>query len=83
MNSINNIIEYNENIIKDIDKILNEKDVEKGINYISEIYQKMIIDNELILRYKLGNVGILRIFGEPFVVKNKNIYFIRNILIIS
>ena len=40
--------------------------------YISEIYQKMIIDNEIILKYRLEKVGILRIFGDPFVAKNKN-----------
>ena len=70
LNNISNIIEYNEKIIKDIDKILNE-DVEIN-KYISEIHQKMIIDNEFILKYKLGTVGILRIFGKPFVAKNKN-----------
>ena len=62
LNSINNITEYNEKIIKDVDKILNEKNPENINNYISEIYQKMIIDTELILHYKLGDVGILRIF---------------------
>ena len=71
LNNINNIIEYNEKIIKDIDIILNEKDEENKNKYLSEIYQKMIIDNEFILKYKLGEVGILRIFGEPFVAKNK------------
>ena len=70
LNNINNIIEYNGKIIKDIDKILNE-DVEIN-KYISEIHQKMIIENEFILKYKLGKVGILRIFGKPFVSKNKN-----------
>ena len=68
----NNIIEYNEKIIIDIDIILNEKNVENKNNYLSKIHQKMIIDNDFILIYKLGEVGILRIFGELFVVKNKN-----------
>ena len=72
LNNINNIIEYNEIIIKDIDKILIEKNVENKNKLLSEIHQKMIIDNEFILKYKLGKVGILRIFGEPFVAKNKN-----------
>ena len=71
-NNINNIIEYNGKIIKDIDKILNETNFENKNKYISEIHQKMIIDNEFILKYKLGKVGILSIFGEPFVAKNKN-----------
>jgi len=72
LNNMNNIIEYNEKIIKDIDKILIEKNVENENKYLSEIHQKMNIDNEFILKYKLGEVGILRIFGEPFVAKNKN-----------
>ncbi len=71
LNNINNFIEYNGKIIKDIDKILNEN-VEIKNKYISEIHQKMIIDNEIILKYKVGKVGILRIFGKPFVSKNKN-----------
>ena len=72
LNNINIIVENNEKIIKDIDKILNEKNVETKNQYLSDIHQKMIIDNEFILKYKLGKVGILRIFGEPFVAKNKN-----------
>ena len=72
INSINNIIEYNGKIIKDIDKILNEENDENKNKYISEIYQKIIIDNEIILKYKLRKVGILRIFGGPFVEKNKH-----------
>ena len=72
LNNINNIIEYNKKIIKDIDKILNEKDEENKNKFLSKIHQKMFINNEFILKYKLGKVGILRIFGEPFVAKNKN-----------
>ena len=55
-----------------------KKMFEKKNKYLSEIHQKMNIDNEFILKYKLGEVGILRIFGEPFVAKNKNNF---NILI--
>ena len=32
----------------------------------------MIFQNEFTLKYSLGSAGILRIFGEPFVNKNKN-----------
>ena len=74
LNNINSIIEYNEKIIKDINIILNEN-VENKNKYISEIHQKMIIDNEFILKYKLGKVGLLRIFGKPFVAKNKNNFY--------
>ena len=72
LNNINNIIEYNKKIIKDIDKILNEKDEDNKNIFLSKIHQKMFINNEFILKYKLVKVGILRIFGEPFVAKNKN-----------
>ena len=51
---------------------------EKKNKYLSEIHQKMIIDNEFILKYKIQKEGISRIFGEPFVAKNKNNF---NILI--
>ena len=72
LNNINNITEYNGKIIKDIDKILNENNSENKDKYFSEIHQKVIIDNEFSLKYKYGRVGILRIFGKPFVAKNKN-----------
>jgi surface protein len=72
LDNINNIIEYNKKIIKDIDIILNEKNIENKNKYLSEIHKKMFINNEFLLVYKLGKVGILRIFGKPFVEKNKN-----------
>ncbi len=72
LNNINNIIEYNDKIIKSIDKIIIEKNVEKKNKYFSEIYQRMIINNEITLKYKLEKDGILRLFGEPFVATNKN-----------
>ena len=74
LNNINSIIEYNEKIIKDINTILNENVGNKN-KHISEIHQKMFIDNEFILKYNLGVVGLLRIFGEPFVAKNKNNFY--------
>ena len=63
-------------MIKDIDKILNEKNIENKNKYLSEIHKKMFINNEFLLVYKLGKVGILRIFGKPFVTKNKKIILI-------
>ena len=70
--TINNINDFNDIIIKDISEILNEDNIEKKNNYISKIYEKMIIDVEFTLTYNINKVGILRIFGEPFVKKNKN-----------
>ena len=72
LNSIDNINNYNEIIIKDINEILNEENIEKKNIIISNIYNKIIFHNEFILKYSLGRTGILRIFGEPFVNKNKN-----------
>ena len=72
LNTINNINEYTKKIIDDINKIRNENEIENKINYISEIYKKMTINNEFILKYELGDIGIIRILGEPFVKKNKD-----------
>ena len=74
INNINNINEYSENIINDINKILKENEIEKKNNYISDIYEKIIIHSEFILTYNLGKVGPIKILGEPFVKKNKNNY---------
>ena len=71
LNNINNINEYIDNIINDINKILKENEIEKKNNYISEIFEKMIIHSEFNLKYKLGRVGPIKILGEPFVKKNK------------
>ena len=56
-NVVNNIIiEYNKKIIKDIDKIINEKDEDNKNTFLSKIYQKLFVNNEFILKYKLGKV---------------------------
>ena len=44
------INDYNTNIIKDIDKIINEKE-ENKLKYIKEIYDKMVINNIITLKY--------------------------------
>ena len=72
LNTINNINEYTKKIIEDINKIKNEKNIGNKISYLSEIIKKMNINNEFILKYKLGDIGIIRILGEPFVKMNKN-----------
>ena len=70
--NINNILEYNEKIIKDIDTIIKEKNIEKKDYYISKIYEKTIINNIFNIKYKLRKAGKLTIFGKPFVKNNKN-----------
>jgi surface protein len=72
LKSINNIIDYNKIMIKDIDQILDEKNIENKNNYILNIYDKLRINNEITIRYKLENPGIKRILGSLFVAKNKN-----------
>ena len=73
LKNINNMNNYEENIIKDFNKILNENNIEKKEEYISEIYEKMIINNEITLKYIITN-NFVKIFGEPFVKRNKNNY---------
>ena len=53
--NIKKINDYNENIIKDIDRIINEKEVENRLKYIKEIYDKMQINNVITIRYKIRN----------------------------
>jgi len=69
--NIQNIKDFNEMIFEDIEKILNENNIDNKNNLISNLYDKMIIKSEFILKYKKEN-GRLKIFGEPFVKKNKN-----------
>ena len=77
--NIKNIFDCNENIIKDIDKIINEKKEENRLKYIKEIYDKMIINNIITIKYKIENSNIkekeikqLQLFGKIFVERNKD-----------
>ena len=67
-----NINDFNEMIFEDIEKILNEKNIDNKNNLISNLYNKMIINSEFILKYNIKKNGKLKILGEPFVKKNKN-----------
>jgi hypothetical protein len=67
-----NINDFNEIIFEDIEKILNENNIDNKNNLISNIYNKMIINSEFILKYKIKKNGRLKILGEPFVNKNKH-----------
>jgi len=72
MNFIN-INKYNEAIIKDIDNILNENNIEKKVKLIQEMYDKMEKKEEIFkLKYKIGEEDRVRILGEKFVKKNKS-----------
>ena len=45
--NLNNLDISNQNIIKELSKILNEKDIEKKFSYIKTIYDKMNNYNEI------------------------------------
>ena len=69
--NINNLNKYNQKVIEDIEKLKNKT---SRLETISNLYKDMIIDNEIILNYKIDNERKIRIFGEIFVNKNKNNY---------
>jgi len=69
--NINNLNKYNQKIIEDIEKLKNKNNKLKTISYI---YKNMIIDNEIILNYKIEKEYKIRIFGDKFVNQNKNNY---------
>ena len=71
--NINNIYDYNEKIIKDIEKIINEVEIDKKLKIIEELYEKMTFTNEIILKYKVKEDKI-RLFGDLFVKNNKDIF---------
>ena len=70
--NINNLNYYNEIIIKDINKIINEDKYINKIKYLFNLYNKMATKNETILKYKIGSEDMIKIFGEIFVENNKN-----------
>ena len=74
--NVKNLFEYNENIIKDIDIIIKEKKEENRLKNIKEIYDKMIINNIITIKYKIENLNLegkkLQLFGKIFVEKNKD-----------
>ena len=53
LTSINNINDYNEIIINDIDKIIKEVKLKNKVNNIVDIYEKMIIYNDITLKYNI------------------------------
>ena len=70
--NINNLNDYNKEIIKDIDKVVNENNNENKFKYLNEIYNKMAYINEIILKYKIENNDKIRLFGDFFVLNNKD-----------
>ena len=72
--NLNNIICFNNNIIRDIDKIVNEEKVEKKFKYLEEIYKNMEIKNEILIKYNVFDEEEIKIFGDEFVENNKDNY---------
>ena len=70
--NLHNFFDYNEKLKIDIDKIINEKKIENKLKLINEIYEKMIINNEITLKYKIGNEDKIKILGEQFIRNNKD-----------
>ena len=75
--SIKNISNINiKNIMKEINKFLNENNIYEKLRYLLKEYDK-IPKNSLIIEYY--NNSNLKIFGKHFVEKNKeNCYLIIN-----
>ena len=69
--NINNLNKYNQKIIEDIEKLKNKNN---KLETIYALYKNMIIENEIILNYKIEKEHKIRIFGDKFVNKNKNNY---------
>ena len=66
---------YNKDIIKDMDNIINDKNINNKIKNILDIYNKMNYKgdiDQIKIRYKINNKDKIRIFGNDFVRNNKN-----------
>ena len=66
--NINNLNKYNQKVIEDIEKIKNKNNKFK---IISDLYKNMIIDNEIILNYKIEKEHKIRIFGDNLLTTIK------------
>ena len=70
-NNINNVI--NIDILKDINNIIEEKNIKTKFNKMIDIYDKMISGKSLTITYKIyGDKEETTIFGEEFVKHNRN-----------
>ena len=75
--NMENIDRYNKIIINDIDDIENEELVGKKIEKILEIYNKMIIKNEITMEYLIKYEDEeIKIFGDKFFQNNKENFHI-------
>ena len=74
---LNNIIEISNNdVMKDIERIVEEKDIKNKVNIILDITDKfdLIKDDEITLIYNINNKdNVIKLFDTEFVNNNKNI----------
>ena len=69
--NINNII--NNDILKDINNIIEEKNIKTKFNKMIDIYEKMISGKSITITYKIyDDMKETTIFGDEFVKHNKN-----------
>lgn len=74
LTNINNIYKFNNNLINEIDKIINENLIEKKVKYINDIYSRINI-NQMTIEYKIDPKNdIIKLFHEEFVENNKSNY---------
>ena len=75
--NMENIDKYNKIIIKEINEIEKEEIVGNKIEKILEIYNKMIIKNEITMEYQIKYEDEeIKIFGDEFVKNNKDNFHI-------
>ena len=78
--NMKNINDYIVNVNKDLENIINEKKEVNRLKYIKEIYDKMIINNIITIKYEIPDLSFtcikeiteINIFGKIFVEKNKD-----------
>ena len=72
LNNISNIPQYNNSILFDINKEINEASINNKFIKLIEIYDKINKFNEFPLKYKINkDEEKVKIFGEIFVANNK------------
>ena len=68
----NTIKDFNNIIIKDINLITNEYKIENKFKFLIELYEKMEISKDIIIKYKIEKGQNIRLFGDIFVKNNKD-----------
>ena len=63
----------NQKLMKDLDQIINEKNLVEQIKNLNNMYEKMNYSNEITMEYKIdSNNDNVKIFGKCFVENNIN-----------